>query len=205
MVYARAMNIRLRGDKMHRVPGFLHNYLEKTGGGYNEYLIFRMQLATIFTYIIALLAAIRFHWILLAVVAILFLLNLYTLFYEMRKIRDSSAYIYFFGGLNILAFLLALSKFFIRGLDFNFIFGYLILFIIFLVGYFFKFSRDYTYGKVILADEEWAAVQIPFDICSGIRNGYYVVKSHKGIKPGKDVKIELAKTFFERRPWRIFG
>lgn len=185
------------------VPGFLKKRFDRTGGGVNEYLIFRTQLASIALFVFSLFLFFHFSVFLLAVIFVLFFLNLYTVFKKLQ-VRNLRAYQYLFGGINVFGLVLAISHFFVR--SFNPVFSGVFIFVLlaFLVFFYLFFKKNFVFGSVLLADGDWAVVKVPFDICSGVRNGFYAVRSKSGVKKGDEVKIETAGSFGERRlPWRI--
>jgi uncharacterized membrane protein len=190
------------------VPGFLRGRLEKAGGGYHEYVILRTQFGTlalfVFAVFMAFSASLLSFALLLVVTLLLLLLNFYSAFRQLRGIRSHRAYKYFFGGLNVFGALLAFSNFMLTGFEPVFALAFLAALALFLIGFQVGFRRNFVFGEVLLADQDWAVVHIQYDICSGTKNGYYAVRGRKGIKRGDEVKIDIAHALGERRtPWRI--
>jgi uncharacterized membrane protein len=74
----------------------------------------------------------------------------------------------------------------------------LILFVMIFFIILFKllFSRDYTYGTVLVSDSEHAAVEVKFDIRTGMPGGIYIVETPKKLKKGSRVKVRIEKHFF---------
>ncbi|MCD4739726.1 DUF2101 family protein [archaeon] len=187
-----------------KVPGFLRERFERSGGSFNEYVIFRVQIGTILLFVFSLLWFFGFSWIALVGAGFFFLLNFYSVFFQLKNVRNHFAYKYFFGGLNLFGLVLAVANFFLNGFDLNFSLLYLFALGFFLVVFQFKVKKNYVFGEVLASNSDWAAVQIPFDLCSGIKNGFYAVKSMSGVKKGDQVKIAVAHGLGERRrPWRI--
>ncbi len=60
-------------------------------------------------------------------------------------------------------------------------------------------------GRVILSDKENAAVEIPFDIFSGIKEGKYVVATNKPYKKGELVEVHVSRKFFKKEPVAVIG
>lgn len=137
------------------------------------------------------------------VVVLLFSLNVYSVF-KLKGIRDHGAYTYFFVGLNLFGLAMAVSNLFLRGFDALFALSFLFALGLFLLFFQFKFRRNHAFGEVLLADKDWAVVKMPYDLCSGTRNGFYAVRSRNGVKKGDEVRVELTHSLGERRmPWRI--
>ena len=184
--------------------------LEKAGGGYHEYVILRTQLGTlalfVFAVFIAFSSSILSSALILIVVLLLFLLNFYSAFRQLRGIRNHRAYQYFFGGLNVFAVVMAFSNLVLTSFEPVFALSFLIALALFLAGFHIGFRKSFVFGEVLLADQDWAVVRIPYDICSGTRNGFYAVRCRKGVKRGDEIKIEVAHAIGERRmPWRVTG
>lgn len=183
---------------------FIKNKIKDEGGDENEYIILRTQLATIALFIFAIFTVFSTSYLLLIAVILLFALNVYSVERQLKVSRDKRAYEYFFLGLNVLGLVLVVFNFTVPGFQPLFAVSYLGVFFLFLLGFHFVFRRNFTYGKTLIADDKWAVVQVHYDICSGVKNGFYAVRSKKGIKKGKEVKISVKGFLGERRmPWKI--
>ena len=186
------------------VPGFLKKRMEKTGGGYTEYITLRTQLGTVALFAFSVFLLFSFSLFLLVTVLLLFFLNFYSVFKKSEGIKDIRAYQYFFGGLNLFGLALAGSTVLFEGFEPMFSIPFLLVLALFLFGFYIKFRKNFVFGEVLLADEDWAVVRIPYDLCSGTKSGFYAVRSKKGLKKGDEVKIEVAHAIGERRmPWRV--
>ena len=192
---------------MKGVPFFLRNYLKKGGGGFHEYMMLRLQATTLALYVIALLMVIYFSYLFYVLVALLAILNFYGIFAELEKKRDHYAVSFLFSSLTVLAVILVLARDMVLAFDMTFLIIYFALFFLVYGIFHFKFRRNFTYGEVLVADDEWAVVKVPYDLCAGVRNGYYAVKV-RGHKPRKheDVKISLTASITEgTKPFKIIG
>jgi uncharacterized membrane protein len=190
------------------VPGFLRARLEKAGGGYNEYVVLRTQLGTVALFVFSVFLlfsrSLELFALLFGVVLLLFSLNVYSVFKLLKGIRNPAACQYFFGGLNLFGLAMALSNIVVQGFNPVFALSFLVALGLFLLFFQVKFRKNHAFGEVLLADKDWAVVKIPYDLCSGTRNGFYAVRSRKGVKRGDDVKVEISHSIGERRmPWRI--
>ncbi|MCD6414083.1 MAG: DUF2101 family protein [Candidatus Diapherotrites archaeon] len=184
---------------------FFRDRIKEQGGSEAEYIILRTQLATLTLFIFAIFTVFSQSYILLSAVVLLFLLNVYSVIKQL-KTRDKRAYEYFFIGLNVLGVLLAAFNFVFPGFHPIYALAYLGIFFIFLIVFHVFFKRNFTYGEVLVSDGEWAVVKAHYDLCSGVKNGFYAVRSKKGIKKGKEVKISVKGFLGERRmPWKVIG
>lgn len=176
------------------------------GGGYHEYVIFKMQIGTILLFVLSVLIFFGLSSLMFGAVLLLFLLNFYSIFKQLKGIRHHYAYKYFFGGLNVLGLVMGASNFFIHGFNIIFALSFLSVFALFLLVFHLRFRKNFVFGKVLVSNGEWAAVRVQYDICSGVRNGFYAVRSKKGLKKGDEVKIELTHRLGERKmPWKVIG
>jgi uncharacterized membrane protein len=68
-----------------------------------------------------------------------------------------------------------------------------------------RFGRNYTIGKVILADQKLAGVQVSYDVRSNTKNGKFVVLNPVKAKKGQKVKVLVkSKIFGAATPYEIF-
>jgi len=178
--------------------------MRKKGGKRVDLLVFLLQLGTLALFIFAVVLSLYFHPVLVVVAVALFALNSFTLLKKLRKVRNRNAYLYFFGGLNLLGITLVSSKFMVKGFNIVFILGFIIIFAAFLVAFQVFFRKNHVFGTVLAQDGEWAVVQVSFDLCSGVGTGFYAVKTRKKLKKGEEVKMSVERPFGERAfPWRI--
>lgn len=62
-----------------------------------------------------------------------------------------------------------------------------VIFLIFRI----KYSRDFTFGKVLETGENTAYVKVDYDIRSNVKPDLYIVDNHTGAKTGDDVKLKV--------------
>jgi uncharacterized membrane protein len=78
----------------------------------------------------------------------------------------------------------------------------LVVFVVFVVGFRFVFGRNYTTGKVLIADGDMAVVETEFDLLSFTSAGKYIVENTSA-KRGQKVKVEIKGILFSGKPSRI--
>ncbi|MBN3037180.1 MAG: DUF2101 family protein [Candidatus Diapherotrites archaeon] len=182
---------------MKEVPRILKRFFE--GRGFQEYVVARTQATTLIAYILVILSAIKPNPVTYAAAAITTALNYYAL-----KDFGERPYRIFFGGLNTFAAALWTAN--ILRADMLAGLGVLAALIAFIAVFFIAYKRDHCKGTVLVADSEWAAVRVGYDLCSGVKSGDYVVKSRKGIRKGDEVAMKTVSHFGERvRPWEIIS
>jgi uncharacterized membrane protein len=54
-----------------------------------------------------------------------------------------------------------------------------------------RYSRDFTFGKVLEAGENTAYVKVDYDIQANVKPDLYIVDNHYGAKTGDDVKLKV--------------
>jgi uncharacterized membrane protein len=54
-----------------------------------------------------------------------------------------------------------------------------------------KYSRDFTFGRVVEAGEKTAYVKVDYDIRSNVKPDLYIVDNLYGAKTGDDVKLKV--------------
>ncbi len=54
-----------------------------------------------------------------------------------------------------------------------------------------RYSRDFTFGKVLEAGENTAYVKVDYDIRSNVKPDLYIVDNHYGAKTGDNVKLKV--------------
>jgi uncharacterized membrane protein len=62
-----------------------------------------------------------------------------------------------------------------------------VIFLIFRI----RYSRDFTFGKVLEAGENTAYVKVDYDIQANVKPDLYIVDNHYGAKTGDDVKLKV--------------
>ena len=128
--------------------------------------------------------------------------------------QDKIQYYIFFSGITFLAILmpqipklLANDTVNLRFAYYNFLWSTAILIgaiIMFYIGFFVFFGRNYTYAKIVLADNEKAAVESTFDLLARSQEGNFVVENNAKAKKGDTVKISVRGNMFgARKPAEI--
>jgi uncharacterized membrane protein len=188
------------------VLDFLRERIERKGGKRIDFLVFLLQLGTLGLFVLAVVSSVFFHPAVLVLATVFFILNLYTVFVPLKKVRNHNAYAYFFGGLNLFGAGLAFSRLVVQGFDFLFAGFFILTFIVFLIGFRVFYRKKSVFGTVLAQDGEWAVVQVSFDLCSGVNTGFYAVKTSKKLKKGREVKMSVKRPFGERAfPWKVTG
>jgi uncharacterized membrane protein len=192
--------------KERKIPGLFASYFEERGASYRELLIFVMQLSLIVSFLFAFLNSFFLNWVNIAAVSLFSLITFYVLlsnFKALEKKEDFPAYLYFFGIMQVLAFILAIHRLFISGLDFGFIMVYIAILLL-SVGFFYvMYRRDSTEATVLAASKDWAAVHVHYDLRACPKVGYFAVRT-KGIKlkQGDKIRVKVKRLLGEgTKPW----
>lgn len=176
---------------------FLSKYVKQTGGGKHEIRIWRSQIGVLLLYVSALSIAFFKQELLFAAVALFALISVL----GFDKYNNSEKY--FFGGLAILGVLLSATSFFFSQFNFLLLVAYTIVFAAFFVGFYIFFRRDWVEGTVEAYSGKWAVVHVPYDIQSGVRQGWYAVRTKRKLRSGQKVKARVKGILGERVPWEI--
>jgi uncharacterized membrane protein len=182
------------------IPGFLREYFERNAGGEFEWAVLKIQLMTLLAFLFAFAASFSASVAASAAATVAALAGLVVVYY-LKPQRDRTAYLYFFGGLEVFAITLA----WLRQLgSLSLLGGYAIAFAVFILAFFALFRRDVAYGRVVAVSGDWAVVATPFDVRSGVANGFYAVRGAKGIRTGREVRMAVGAALGQRRhPWKI--
>jgi len=123
--------------------------------------------------------------------------------------QDKHAYYVFFAGIAFLAVLMPqIPKLLVNGtvnlrfVYYNFLWSTFLLIgaiVLFYIGFFVFFGRNYTYAKVVLADNEKAAVETTFDLLARSQEGSFVVENSAKAKKGDKIKVRVRGSLFGTR------
>lgn len=98
---------------------------------------------------------------------------------------------------GILLVLLGTNSNFVMAFSFEFfpslsllIFALIAVAVVFLI-FRIRYSRDFTFGKVLEAGENTAYVKVDYDIRSNVKPDLYIVDNHYGAVIGDDVKLKV--------------
>ncbi|MEN6329942.1 MAG: DUF2101 family protein [Methanobacteriaceae archaeon] len=139
-------------------------------------------------------------FIILGVILVAYLV--YTLFQKVKVMYgpDFHAYRDFFLMYILVGIILVLvgtNSNFVMAFSFEFfpslsllIFALIAVAVVFLI-FRMRYSRDFTFGKVLEAGENTAYVKIDYDIRSNVKPDLYIVDNHYGAKIGDDVKLKV--------------
>ncbi|GEM_PF-2356488 len=121
--------------------------------------------------------------------------------------EDKFAFVVLFGVLLLIVqaavFLVFTSEGFLAGFNAALMLAVsLLAFVLFFKAF---FSKGKVKGRVILCDSENAAIEIPFDIFSGVREGKYVVETNRKYGKGETVKVKIGRKLFGKEPVAITG
>ena len=172
-------------------------YFKRTGGGDHEVRIWRSQISIILLYVSALSVSFFKSELLLAPVALFSLVAL------LGFMKYDTAEKYFFGGLVLLGLALSTTTFIFAGFSFMIMTAYVAAFAAFFAVFYIFFRREYIEGTVEAFSGKWAVLHVHYDLRSGVRQGWYAVRSKRKLRKGQKVKAVVKGVMGERVPWEI--
>ncbi len=174
---------------------FLSKHIKQTGGGKHEMRIWRSQIGIMLLYVSALGIAFFKQELMFAAVAVFAIVSVlgFTEYNNSEK--------YFFGGLAILGVLLSGTSFFFSQFSFPLLVAYVVVFSAFFAVFYLFFRRDWVEGTVEAFSGKWAVVHVPYDIRSGVRQGWYAVRTKRKLRSGQKVKAKVRGVLGDRVPW----
>lgn len=176
---------------------------------YSNFLIMKMQIL-----LVAMLLVIFFQIILesiwiYVIEGLLVCSYLFVLFKEVKKefAEEFKAHALFFIGTLVFVQASWILLLFFKGMSekINSFFYLLAGLIIFMTWFRVFFRKKFVIGKILLCDEEIAAVKIKYDLIGFVKGGKFIVKSNKRYKKGEKVRIEIKKGFWKKAPYKIVG
>jgi len=98
---------------------------------------------------------------------------------------------------GIILVLVGTNSYFVMAFSFQFfpslsilIFALVAVAVVFLI-FRIRYSRDFTFGKVVESGENTAYVKVDYDIRSNVKPDLYIVDNHFGAEIGDDVKLKV--------------
>jgi uncharacterized membrane protein len=174
-----------------------------------ENTIFSLQILSAAFIVLSILFILNFLSIILygIIGAAVTIYILYTLFNRVRVMYgpDFPAYRDFFLmyiAVGIILVLVGSNPNFVLAFSFQFlpsltilIFAVILVILVFLI-FRIRYSRDYTYGKVLETGKKIAYVKVDYDIRSNVKPDTYTVDNNYGAKDGDTVKLKIEKKLF---------
>ena len=169
-----------------------------------ERTVFILQLVSAGILIVSMLYIFNIISLIIYIVieAVLIFYVIYVLFKKVKLMYgpDFPAYRDFFMmyiGVGIILVLVGNNSNFVMAFSFQFfpslsilIFALVAVAVVFLI-FRIRYSRDFTFGKVVEAGENTAYVKVDYDIRSNVKPDLYIVDNHYGAVIGDDVKLKV--------------
>ncbi|MDD1763173.1 MAG: DUF2101 family protein [Methanobacteriaceae archaeon] len=169
-----------------------------------ERTIFILQIVSAGFLIVSMLYLFNFFSFIIYIILSVLLAG-YVIYVLFKKVKlmygpDFPAYRDFFLMYIVVGVILVLvgtNSYFVMAFSFQFfpslsilIFAVVAVALVFLI-FRIKYSRDFTFGKVVEAGENTAYVKVDYDIRSNVKPDLYIVDNHYGAKNGDDVKLKV--------------
>ena len=205
-------------EKLLRVSEIAENFrdsmLERFDIEYKDYIILKLQIFSLLFFLFSAIFIVNFISLrkYTIIAAVFGFLSIYTIFADIKKhfSEDFPAYRDVFLAYIALSIILVVTKIKKPVIDFGFPYMHYVAISIAgvaLISFYFKkkYARDFTYGRVMEADFDFAKIKINYDIKANMKPCKCLLKNSIGAKEGDIVKVAVQRKVLGSKPVEIIG